>query len=361
MTGGGVFPALAVLQAIKGKTNDVLWIGSQGGMEANLLKDQNLRFETIEAGGIHGVGLHSLPGNLMKLVRGYQQAKALIQKFNPDVMFFTGGYLGVPVAYAGRRIPSVVFVPDIEPGLALKGIIRFAEAVALSAPNSSEQLHHPNIKVTGYPVRKELHQWSRRNARIHFGINESRKVLLVYGGSKGARSINQALSNCLESLLIDMDVIHISGQDNWKEAEEVIHRLNPQMRSKYHAHPFLKEDMGAAFAAADLAVCRAGASTLGELPLFGLPAILVPYPHAWRYQHKNAEYLQSKGGALVLEDDALEQELLPTIRQLMGDDKRLFKMSNAMCALSHPKASESIAEIILQVSHNCQRKEVNNG
>ncbi len=124
-------------------------------------------------------------------------------------------------------------------------------------------------------------------------------MLLVFGGSKGARSINQALAANLNQYLAEMHVIHISGQDNWEETQAQLSKLNEEQRAKYHAYPFLEEDMGAAFAAADLVVCRAGASTLGELPLFGLPAVLVPYPHAWRYQHQNAEFLRSHGGAVI--------------------------------------------------------------
>ena len=357
MTGGGVFPALAVLQAVKAKTSEVLWIGSQGGMESRLLKDQDIRFETIPAAGLHGVGLLSFPGNMLKLFRGFQQVKKIIRDFKPDVMFFTGGYLGVPAAYAGRLIPSIVFVPDIEPGLALREIIRSAQAVAVSVPDSKAFIKHPQMRVSGYPVRKELSRWTRREARKHFGMDEKDKVLLVFGGSKGARSINQALISQLEEVLKTMHVIHISGRDNWEETQAQIQTLDETEGARYHAFPFLEEEMGAAFAAADLAVCRAGASTLGELPLFGLPAILIPYPHAWRYQYQNAEYLQSHGGARILKDEDLEEQLLPVVMELINDKKQLAGMRAAIRSLSQPNAAEVIADMIVQAGQKTRTKE----
>ena len=217
--------------------------------------------------------------------------------------------MGVPVAFAGRKIPSVVFIPDIEPGLALKAILRFASSVAVSTKKSLQFLKGKQVKVTGYPIRSEMKHWDRTSARKHFSIPEKEPVLLVFGGSKGALSINQALFASLGSLLKDMHVIHISGKDHWEEAQKVQVALDPALLGKYHAFPFLYDEMGAAFAAADLVVCRAGASTLGELPFFGLPAILVPYPHAWRYQRQNAEYLQENGGAVILDDANLMTSL----------------------------------------------------
>ena len=133
MTGGGVYPAIAVLQVLKGKTDEVLWLGSRSGMEESMLKQYDLSFEAVSAAGLHGVSLRSLPGNLKQLVHGLREANAIINRFKPHVLFFTGGYLGVPVAFAGRRIPSVVFIPDIEPGLALKFLARFSDRVACTA------------------------------------------------------------------------------------------------------------------------------------------------------------------------------------------------------------------------------------
>jgi len=318
-------------------------------MEETLLKGYDLSFQSIPAAGLHGVGLRALPGNLGQLYRGWRKAGNILARFKPDVLFFTGGYLGVPVALAGRRIPSVVFVPDIEPGLALKTILRFAEKIALSCQDSLKYVSGENASVSGYPIRKEMRQWDRVKGRAHFDIPEQETVLLVFGGSKGARSINQALMACLPALLQDMHVIHISGKDNWETISQAAAGLGDRLARRYHPFPFLHEDMGAAFASADLAVCRSGASTLGELPFFGLPAILVPYPYAWRYQQQNAAYLARCGGALILEDALLESHLENQVRDLINDKERLGKMRSAMHSIATPNAAEEIGQMLVSI------------
>ena len=361
MTGGGIYPAIAVLQALKGKTDEVLWVGSRSGMEETLLKQYDLSFEAVSAAGLHGVSLRSLPGNLNQLVRGLREAKAILNRFKPHVLFLTGGYLGVPVATAGRRIPSVVFIPDIEPGLALKTILRFADWVAVSTKKSLPYLKGKRVKVTGYPIRSDLKQWKRAAGRKHFAIPEKEKVLLVFGGSKGARSINQALFAVLGSLLKDMHILHISGKDNWDAAQKAAETLPAELRKKYHAFPFLHDEMGAAFAAADLVVCRAGASTLGELPYFGLPAILAPYPHAWRYQRQNAGFLQEQGGAVMIEDGDLNDQFENEVRSLINNPERLSRMRKSMQALAVPDAAQQIADLIVKAGSASASKEESYG
>ena len=303
----------------------------------------------------------SLPGNVNQLLRGLKEASAIIQRFKPQVLFFTGGYLGVPVAFAGRKIPSVVFIPDIEPGLALKAILKFAGAVSISTKKSIRFLKGKRIQVTGYPIRSELRKWDRASGRKYFAIPEKEPVLLVFGGSKGALSINQALFASLNSLLKDLHVIHISGKDHWDEVQKAQFSLDPAVIKKYHAYPFLYDEMGAAFAAADLAVCRSGASTLGELPFFGLPAILVPYPHAWRYQKQNAEYLQENGGAAILKDEELGDQFESKIRSLFTNPAQLATMRNAMKALSIPDAAQQIADMIISTGKASLLKEESYG
>ena len=361
MTGGGVYPAIAVLQALKDKTDEVLWVGSRSGMEETLLKQYDLSFKGVSAAGLHGVSLWSLPANLVQLARGLREAKALINRYKPHVLFLTGGYLGVPVAFAGRKIPSVVFIPDIEPGLALKAILSFTKNVAVSTKMTVPFIHKMKVKVTGYPIREELKHWNRTSGKKYFGIPENELTLFVYGGSKGAFSINQAVFPLLDSLLKDMHIIHISGKDNWEAVQFVRNSLNAPLQAKYHTYPFLHEEMGAAFAAADLAVCRAGASTLGELPYFGLPAILVPYPYAWRYQRQNAEYLQENGSAVILEDGNLKIRLEAEVRNLINNRERLNKMRIAMQALSNPDAAQQIAAIVIETGNVSVVKEESYG
>jgi undecaprenyldiphospho-muramoylpentapeptide beta-N-acetylglucosaminyltransferase len=350
MTGGGVYPALAVLQALENKTRSILWVGSRSGMEETLLSQYDLPYISISAAGIHGIDLKHLPKNGLQLINGLRESKAIIHEFKPDVIFYTGGYVGVPMSIAARKIPSVIFIPDIEPGLALKIIIRSANTIAVSTEMSRQYIPAiKNVQITGYPLRKEIKKWNRKASRKHFNIPMEARVLFVYGGSKGARSINQALIPVLDRLLSKMHVIHVTGEDNWQSIQTDKELQNAIQSPNYHLFPFLHEDMGAAFSAADLAVCRAGASTIGELPFFGLPAILIPYPHTWRYQHQNASFLAKNGGAEIIEDKNLAHELYEKVIEIITNKKKLKTMKNNMQKISVEDASQSIANLILEV------------
>ncbi|MFM8322732.1 MAG: UDP-N-acetylglucosamine--N-acetylmuramyl-(pentapeptide) pyrophosphoryl-undecaprenol N-acetylglucosamine transferase [Chloroflexota bacterium] len=373
-----MYPALAVLQALQtlysqpqfagakpgAAALDVLWVGGAGGIEAGLVKRAGVPFEAIPAAGLHGVGWQKLPGNLMQLLRGYRQARQVLRRFRPQALFFTGGYVAGPVALAGRAIPQALFVPDIEPGQALRFLARTARRIAVTAPDSAAYFAPgAPLVVTGYPVRPDLARWQRAEARQALGIAADLPTLLVFGGSKGARSINRALLAALPQLLERVQVVHISGALDWPEVEAARQALAgqaaPAAAGRYHAFEYLHEEMGAALAAADLVVARAGASTLGEFPLFGLPAILAPYPHAWRYQRVNAEYLQQRGAALMLPDEALNARLASTVLDLFDDAGRLQAMRSAALQIAQPDAARSIARLLIDLAGGAPGKDVN--
>jgi UDP-N-acetylglucosamine--N-acetylmuramyl-(pentapeptide) pyrophosphoryl-undecaprenol N-acetylglucosamine transferase len=344
-----VYPALAVHSALMAKapTLDTLWVGGEGGMEESLVKRLGIQFKAIPAAGVHGVGIAALPRNLVMITRGTIAARRILSDFRPDVMFFTGGYVAVPVALAGRSIPSVLYVPDIEPGMALKYLAGQADVIAVTTTDS-QKFFNKKVYETGYPVRKDLALWDRQTASQHLGISSRSPVLLVFGGSKGAHSINVAVLNNLRPLLDKLELIHISGEQDWELVQQARTQLPADSAARYHAMPYLHE-MGAALAASDLVVSRAGASSLGEYPLFGLPAVLVPYPHAWRYQKVNADYLSRRGAAIIIENERLDQELLPTLSVLMDNPNKLKAMRAAMFQLSHPRAAEKIASALIDL------------
>ena len=323
-----------------------LWVGGNGGMEAGLVERAGIPFKSIPASGVHGVGLRALPGNLAQLARGVAASRRILGEFKPDVLFFTGGYVAVPMAAAaGRRIPSVLYVPDIEPGLALKTLGRLARRIAVTARESNAFFARPErITVTGYPVRADLAGWDRASARQALQLSADLPVVLVTGGSKGARTLNNPVLEHLPELLELAQVVHITGELDWDDIRSRTAGL--ERHERYHAYPYLHEQMGAALAAADLAIARAGASTLGEFPLFGLPAILVPYPYAWRYQKVNADYLTSRGAALMIANEDLSTRLLPAVQALLQDPGRLAAMRSAMQSLSHPQAAEAIGALL---------------
>ena len=345
-----MYPALAVHSALTVKVTDVdtLWVGGEGGMEGSLVKRQGITFKSIPAAGVHGVGLITMPRNLTMVGRGVFAARRILNEFKPDVLFFTGGYVAVPVALAGRSIPTLLFAPDIEPGLALKSLTRFADVIAVTT-DQSQKFFNKKVLETGYPLRADLALWDRQTATQHLGISGERPVVLVFGGSKGARSINFAVMNNVRELLARFEIIHLSGELDWQMVKHTREQLPMELAARYHALPYL-HDMGAALAAADLVVSRAGASTLGEFPLFGLPAVLVPYPHAWRYQKVNADYLASRGAAVIMEDHRLNDDLLSTLNVLFENKNKLKSMRAAMFELSHPRAAEKIAGVLITLA-----------
>ena len=345
-----MYPALAVHSALMAKVRDLdtLWVGGEGGMEESLVKRQGIHYEAIPAAGVHGVGLSRLPGNFVTIARGLFASRRILNEFQPDVLFFTGGYVAVPMALAGRSISSLLYVPDIEPGMALKSLAGMADVIAVTT-DESQQYFNKKVFPTGYPLRADLSLWDRQTAISHLGLSSDLPVLLVFGGSKGAHSLNLAVINNLRPLLEKFELIHISGEPDWTLVRGTREQLPVDLATRYHALPYLHE-MGAALAAADLVVSRAGASTLGEYPLFGLPAVLVPYPHAWRYQKVNADYLTRRGAAIIIQDQRLNDELLSTLNVLTTNPNKLKAMRAAMFELSHPRAAEKIASALIELA-----------
>jgi UDP-N-acetylglucosamine--N-acetylmuramyl-(pentapeptide) pyrophosphoryl-undecaprenol N-acetylglucosamine transferase len=367
-----VYPALVARQTLGEEADPVLWVGSVGGMEADLVKRSGIQYTEIPSGQVAGMGLRTLP-KLVRVLKGMLASRRILNDFKPDVLLFTGGYVAVPMALAGagllggRKVPSLVYVPDIEPGIALKLLARYASMIALTTEDSRKYFSpQKRMVVTGYPTRPELRQWTRADGRKHLGLEADRFTLLVTGGSKGARTINQPLLAALPQLLENMQIMHITGQADWPDAQAAREGLSAQLPEeiarRYHPVPYLHE-MGAALAGADLVISRAGASTLGEYPLFGLPAILVPYQYAWRYQKVNADYLVRSGAAVLLEYDQLPDQLVPTVQSLARDPERLQHMRQAMQAMAQPQAAQRLADLIIDLAREArgQRQAENAG
>ena len=347
-----MYPALAVHSALTSQRPNVetLWVGGEGGMEEELVNRAGISYRSIPAAGVHGVGLRTLSGNIAKLTRGVSASRRILREFKPDVLFFTGGYVAAPMALAGRNIPTVLYVPDIEPGLALKFLSRFADRVTVTAPNSKKYFSRPGrVILSGYPLRADLSNWSREKATQHFGLDSAKPTLLVTGGSKGARSINMAVLNHLIELLNIAQIIHITGSLDWPVVEKAAQELPEHLKKNYHAMPYSHE-MGAALAATDLVISRAGASALGEYPFFSLPAVLIPYPYAWRYQKVNADFLAEQNAAVILQDEFLEDKLLHVVTDLMLNTNKLEAMRAAMKKISHPNAAGIIASQLVELA-----------
>lgn len=293
------------------------------------------------------------PRGVAVLALAAVRAILLVLSSRPRVTFGTGGYVSVPAAVASwlLRVPVILFLPDVVPGKAVRRLIPFTRKIAVTTEDSLRYLPARKVVVTGYPVRQEFVSATREQGRAHFDIPADATVLFITGGSLGARSLNTALAGCLPWLLQHGHVIHVAGTDRHAEALVVTETLPAASRDRYHLFPFLQADgMAAAMAAADLCLCRAGASTLGELPATGTPAVLVPLPIAGVNQRANAEYLVAGGAAVMLDDNDLAEKLAPVLETLLTDRDQLDAMSIAARSLARPGAARSIADLILEVA-----------
>lgn len=365
-TGGHVYPSLAVAAALANAPNSprVAYVGSPDGMEGDLVRrESTLPFYAVDAAAVRGRGPRALMTNLVRLCRGVIQAMTLIRRERPAAIFGTGGYVCVPLFVAAwlLRVPRAIYLPDVVPGLAVRFLARLSTLVVTTIADAAPFLHlaphtpaaylpgRRQLVVAGYPVRPALSTTNRVTARALFGISDETPVLLVYGGSRGARSINVAVRDALAAVLPHMHIIHVCG----REGDEPVLRAaalhcSPADASRYHLYPYLAADgpltMSAAFAAADVTICRSGASVLGELPIAGLPAILVPYPYV--HQDENADYLVRHGAAIKIADARVATDLSAAVLTLVGDHTTLAHMRAQMRTLAQPEAAQTIARLL---------------
>lgn len=354
-TGGHIYPALAVAQALRQEVGtesppELLYVGVRGRLDEVIVGRAGLPLAAVRAGPLRvGSPVRALRG-LANLIVGTVQAWRLLGRFQPDVVFATGGYASVPVGIAARwrRRPLLVYLPDVRPGWAVRLLSRLATRIATTTERALKELPVGKAVAVGYPVRQAFWSAEREEARRRLGLPVEAKVLLVSGASQGAHSLNLAVMAQLDPLLELCHVLHLTGQ-----ADEAVVRarhdaLPEAQRERYHVFGYL-EEMADAMAAADLAVLRAGASVLGELPAVGLPAVLVPGVYQGWDQSPNARYLEEQGAAVMLENDRLVR-LTDVVGQLLSDDARRRAMGEAARRLAQPEAARRIAQMVREAS-----------
>jgi len=362
-TGGHVYPALAAAaelmasrdkpDAAPGSAGDrLLFVGSQSGMEQELVGKAGLPFRGVAAAPLLGRSPWRAMVSLARLGTGLIQALFLMRQQAPDVILATGGYVCVPVVLAGwlSGVPSVVYLPDVEPGWAVRFLSRFARRIGVTSPDSLRFLPAAKTAVTGYPVRPELRAAKREEGRRLLGLSPVAKVLLVVGGSRGAHQINAAVAESLPQLVDVAEVVHSCGPSDYEWLNGRRAELRSELARRYHLTSYLHAELAPAMAAADLVVSRAGASVMGEYPARGLPSVLVPYPHAGAHQELNADYLVQRGAAVKIANNNLTgQTLLQTVAALLDDEQRRQAMSLAARQLDHSEAARALADLVQAV------------
>ncbi len=384
-----MYPALSVAAALAdvGKGERLIYVGSVGGMEeAIVARESALPFRALPAAALRGRGPIQMARGAATMVAGTRAARAMIRELRPAAILGTGGYVCVPLFLAARMmgVPTMIYLPDVVPGLAVKLLSRIA---TITAVNVEDALPHLGVRsgqqrasfvVTGYPVRAEVFGQDRAACRRDFGLSEELPVALVYGGSRGARSVNRAIAALLPDLLSRCQIIHVCGREGDEEwLREAAAGLNPDLRGRYHLYSYLELEirgwglgipnpqsptpnpqppaMTRAFGAADLAICRSGASTLAELPAAALPAVLVPYPYV--HQDENADYLVRRGAAVKVSDATMlgdgrpqDGDLAREVIRLLENTSQRARMAEQSRTLARPDAARHLAEILSRLA-----------
>lgn len=327
------------------------FVGTPQGLEARLVPEAGIEFLGLAARGFDRSRPLTLVTGAALAVASAVRAWALMGRLRPDVVIGFGGYVSIPVGIAAvvRRIPLVLHEQNSVPGLANRFLSRWARSVGVTYAESAAALKHPErAEVTGNPVRSQVLSSNRQAGRDALGLSGDALVLLVFGGSRGARHLNTALVGLRERLLAEkaLHVVHVAGPTEAETVRTSLAVAGGDDGGRWHIYEYLPR-MGDAIAAADLVVCRAGATTLAELTVLGAPAIVVPYPYATDdHQTKNAATLVAQGAAVLVTDSELDDGSLgDAIVGLMNDPSRRATMAAASRALALPDAAERVASL----------------
>lgn len=353
-TGGHIYPAVTIANQIKEKQPDaeIIFVGTREGLECEIVPRYGYPIEFIEVAGFQRKLSLDTIKSAFKLLAGLIDALKLIRKIKPDLVVGTGGYVCGPVLFlaALQGIPTCIQEQNAMPGVTNKILAHFVKKVFLGYQEAGKYFGGNSEKIfTGNPIRKEILEVSRATAIEKFKLDPAKKTILVSGGSRGARSINDAMALVETSLAgrSDVQVIHITGETGY---EKFIGQVEKKVLMSDNIKVFrYMHDMPMALAAADLAIFRSGAIGLAELMARGIPSILVPYPYATaNHQEHNARAVEGAGGAVVILDKELTGEiLLKQIESLLADESKLQKMKDAAKALGRPEAAEDIARKVL--------------
>ena len=361
-TGGHINPALAVAGYIRENypQADILFVGTAVKMEAQLVPAAGYNFKTIDIQGfsrdLTPSGIKQNISTVIKLVKSSSQAKKIIKEYAPDVVLGFGGYVGGPVLRTACKlgIPTAIHEQNAFPGVTNKALAKIVDKVMLTAPEAEKYMQPKNpCVVTGLPVRGELISANREFSRAELGVDE-RPVILSMGGSLGARVINTAVTQLIEERYERKDCyfLHATGKAGVGMFDVIEKEKNISLQENKHI--MLREyinDMHRCMAAADLVICRAGASSLSEIQAMGKPSILVPYPYAAeKHQYYNAMELVKNDAAILIEEkDFTGDRLIKEIDALLADRQRLKALGDNAKKMAIYDATERIVSCICEI------------
>lgn len=361
-TAGHINPALALARMFQERMEDcqVLFVGAKGGMEERLVPREGFSLETVTISSFwRSLTPSSIQHNLRTLRNlsvSQKEAQRILDGFQPDLVVGTGGYASYPVVKeaARRKIPTAVHESNAVPGLTTQRLAKVADRVMVGYEESRQHYGHPErVVVTGTPIRGAFFETTRQQARESLGIKDDRPLVLSYWGSLGAEVMNGYMTEFLRLAVQEgapFHQIHGAGR-NFQAMENALRDvpLPPEIQLREYIY-----DMPTVMVAADLVLCRGGASTLSELTAIGKPAIIVPSPNVTNHhQEKNANVLARQGGAVVLLEPVCSGETLyKTTKELLGQPQRRQNMAQAMASVGIPQAAEKIYETLVDLVKN---------
>ena len=350
LTGGGtaghVTPNIALLPSLKEAGYEVFYIGSYTGIEKQLIEDLEIPYYGISSGKLRRYKSLKNLSDPFRVLKGYFQARTLMRKIKPDIVFSKGGFVSVPVVLAAghKRIPVIIHESDMTPGLANKIAMRSATKICCNFPETVKCLPENKAVLTGTPIRQELLSGDAREGLKFCGFNAAKPVILVIGGSLGSVAVNNAVRSILPELLKDFQVIHLCGKD----------KLDASLNGTegYVQFEYIKDELPDLFAAADLIISRAGANAICEISALAKPNILIPLSaNASRGdQILNARSFERQGYSKVLEEESVNAQTLQSAIREVYENRQTH--INAMKKSSH---TDSIGRI-LSLIQECERK-----
>lgn len=341
LTGGGtaghVTPNIALLPELKREGYDIHYIGSYDGMERKLIEELNIPYHGISSGKLRRYFDPKNFSDPFKVIKGYLEARSLLKKLKPDIIFSKGGFVTVPVVLAAksRKIPTIIHESDMTPGLANRICIPSASKVCANFPETLNHLPNDKAVLTGSPIRKELFSGNKIKGLEFCGFTLNKPVLLIIGGSLGSAAINDAVRAILPTLLEKFQVIHLCGKDKLDKSLE--------HTPGYVQFEYIKQELSDLFAAADIIISRSGANAICEILALRKPNILIPLSAASSRgdQILNAESFERQGFSYVLkEEDLTNESLLKSIHQVY-DNRQTY-----IDAMSKSELNNSIQAII---------------
>jgi UDP-N-acetylglucosamine--N-acetylmuramyl-(pentapeptide) pyrophosphoryl-undecaprenol N-acetylglucosamine transferase len=370
-TGGHIYPALAVARALQERHGaELLYLGDENGLETRLVPQAGIPFATVQAGRLRRYLAVGTFTDLLRIPVGMSQALRHVGRFRPHAAFTSGGYVAVPAGVAARAhgAPLLMHQQDVSPNLANRLLTPVATQISVSFPPSLRFFPRHKTSLAGNPVRAAILAMMGSNPdalKTRFGLDPGLPLLLVTGGSQGARHLNQVVTAALPYLLSSCQILHVSGQLTYEEtkaqaqAQLATDPTGGQLARRYQLHAYLDEPMPAALAASDIVLCRSGAATLAELAALGKPSLLVPLPPGFTGSPQliNAQMLTELGAASMILDRDLDVEpLCQLLLPLLATPARLSAMGNAVHLLARIQAADELADAVAALAQRRLKK-----